>query len=270
MSRSGSQSAVSGRRRRRHWWERSLSRFIIALGVVLVLHLPMLLVKNAPEEKKETEEKLPVIGILPPDRGSDRMEIPAVSAWFYPGELSEWIRMMNPTRWYYPDDIEGFSRWGLSDVQHVAPALPEFVRVPLAVPTITVATAALQPDGEKVENYLRRDWREYVPEYPDLAYRNPDGKPSWRLRGGIQLKNPPELDDKALQQVAALRSKVVGVTRVEVQPLPGLSAPRVVLRKSCGVAALDHVAIRALRAYLLEKKAANAGKSVQIETDWQN
>jgi hypothetical protein len=177
---------------------------------------------------------------------------------------------MNPAQWYYPDDIEGFSAWSIVPREHQAPELPLWVRKPMPAPETVIALQALTPEGESPEKYLRRDLHEYTPEYRGLAEKKRNGEPVWRLGGGIQLKTPPVLDSGVHAELEKSRAAITGVTLVEIQPYPGLSAPRVVLRESCGVPALDRAALRALRRFLHERQAGNLGASVFIETDWLN
>ncbi|MBO7741208.1 MAG: hypothetical protein J6S21_01515 [Victivallales bacterium] len=245
---------ASGRRRRRSWWERSLGRFIIALAVVVLLHLPMLLVKDIPEEQPAAESQLPGIGVLPPAEVN--------------GELEAWLRMMSPTQWYYPDEDGGFSQWNLVKREHAVPELPVFTRPPMTVNVPVIAMEPLKPVMEPVESSLRREWSRGEVHFAEVPRAQRPAAPLWRRYGGIQLLNPPELDAEGVAEIARSRSAVTGVTRIEIQPFAGLSAPRVVLRSSCGVPALDQAAIRALRRSLLAAKAGNSGAAVQIEADW--
>ena len=79
-----------------HKWR----RLFLAILVVALLHLPFLLLKQGMEKHQEEQAPSRLAAIARPENLTTSQE----------EALWQWIRMLDPSQWYYPTE-EGFSRF---------------------------------------------------------------------------------------------------------------------------------------------------------------
>ena len=263
--------------RRRGWRERSLWRYLMAAVVLAVLHLPFLF-GEMPVAETETppETQLPEVVSLPlPSRESgDGL------AGFY-----GWLKLADPAQWYFPDDALGFAAANRPASRPAEPALPSYLPPKYLLADYVIEERRLHTPALSVQERSAALWRPLAgdlrsePVAPS-SFPQPNRSQVWRLADGRMLADPPVLDAEGLKalQEPAVREKLDGgpgdggllacgdgctwleacfgdvpdalldaspAERRSRQPMP-----RIVVRQSCGVPALDSAALRALRHYL--------------------
>ncbi len=251
---------------------------MMAAVVLAILHLPFLFVDFKSEEPAGLEEKpLPEVVSLPSTAKAMHGANDAVSGFY------GWLRLASPTQWYFPDAQEGFSAANRPAARPGEPAFPEYSQPAYALGRFLFGTKQLTIPPANVAGTAPGLWWR-VPERPlppevamtaamaNTAIPEPTRRIDWRLADGRLLADPPLLDAAGVEiwRRPETRSRLEegdgdGVTCLEVifmgpARLPGteegsvsrnrLRLPRIVLRQSCGVPALDAAAQRALRSKL--------------------
>ena len=231
------------RREGEHKWR----RLFLAIFVVVLLHLPLLLLKPGSEEAAPTQPQRSLAAIAQPEEA----RTPSEKAFW------RWIEYSDPSQWYFPT-AQGFSRYNVFGALP-GPELPHFALSPAEPPKVSLSESRLEGHLPPLDE---RDFlglkcaslpEPVAPETDPLAFL----APRWRILGGGVLANPPEFSAETLKlrQESWQKKELSGFlpTVMEVEFLPGLSVPRLLLRSSCGVAALDRAALDALRGFLRRK-----------------
>ena len=285
--------------RTRSWRERSLWRFLMAAVVLAVLHLPFLFVDFKSEEPAGLEEKpLPEVVSLPSPSQRGQGAAAAMP------DLYGWLRLANPAQWYFPDAQAGFSAANRPVGRPGDPAFPEYSQPSYALGRFLFGAKQLTVPPANVSATAPGLWWR-VPGRPLPPEATPSGEAvavalpvpayriDWRLADGRPLAEPPLLDAVGLEvwRNPETRRQLEegagdGVTCLEViftgpARFPGteegaaarnrLRLPRIVLRQSCGVPALDAAAQRALRKSLrnayVGDRPPDAG-SITLSISW--
>lgn len=237
------ESRSGSRREGEHKWR----RLFLAILVVLLLHLPFLLLKPGSEEAAPAQPQRRLAAIAQPEAAHTSSE----------KALWRWIEFSDPSQWYFPT-AQGFSRYNVFAALP-GPALPHFTLSPAAVPEVPLVESRLEGHLPPLDErgFLALECASLpdpvLPERGELPFP----APRWRILGGGVLANPPEFPDEVskLVQESWEKKEISGLipTVMEVEFLPGFSVPRLLLRSSCGVAALDRAALDALRGFLRRK-----------------
>ena len=231
------------------WWDRTWLRFLVAALIVAVLHVPFLLPMQDVQEKPAADPDAGRAGIVvlpaPPERGGGS---PALD------ELYLWMALMDAADGYRPDWRHGFSALNRTERPEDRPVWPTWTQEPHRLGSVVFAPLKLSVMPANAAELLLAGWKEYTPTEPLVAWRR---KPVphevvWRRGSGLPLRNPPSLDEATLKvwNAPETRGRLSDTTLLAVQTVPMLAPPRIVLRRSCGVPALDAGAVRAVRGVL--------------------
>ncbi len=234
---------AGSRREGEHKWR----RLFLAVLVVVLLHLPFLLLKPGSEEPAPVQPQRRLAAIAQPEAA----RTPSEKA------LWRWIEFSDPSQWYFPT-AQGFSRYNVFAALP-GPELPHFTLSPAPLPEVPLAESRLEGNLPPVDERGFLALKSVSLPEPVLPERGelPFPAPRWRILGGGVLANPPEFPEEVwkLRQESWKKKELSGLipTVMEVEFLPGLSVPRLLLRSSCGVPALDRAALDALRGFLRRK-----------------
>lgn len=254
------------------WWEGGKARFLLALLIVAVLHLPFLFVPF-PEEPERPAMKGPALKLVSLPAASSAAQLEEMPA--SGRELYEWLELANPVQWYFPDAEHGFSQYNRPEKEYSTPAWQEFALAASPLERYLFKQLKLSVPAPSLSELFRNNYHPFrMQEQPRLSVA--PALPHavvWRRAGGNPLKESPVLDAATLRSwdEPATRAAIVACTRFKVHFSSELALPRVVLRQSCGVPALDEGAARALRGYIGSRyrSALPAGNSaVELEVDW--
>lgn len=232
-----------------HKWR----RLFLAILVVALLHLPFLLLKQGMEKHQEEQAPSRLAAIARPENLTTSQE----------EALWQWIRMLDPSQWYYPTE-EGFSRFNRR-APLPWPEAPRFSLSPQAPSPLSLPENRLElrlpPPDDSVLLPAPPALEPLVAEWKPTPF--PPLPPQWRRLGGGVLESPPSLSPESLalledpeirrrlwDRQGALGGVAEPATVMELQFLPGFSMPRVLLRASCGIDELDQAALKALRGFL--------------------
>lgn len=238
-------------------------RVLLAVLVVLLLHLPLLLLKPGASQTIAPQEHKTLAAL--PSKGTEGAE----SLW-------QFISMIEPSQWFYPT-ADGFSRFNKKKALP-PPELPTYAFQKVLLPAVTFDESHLALGELPAEDtdFLK------LPVFTSLPPKKEGTIPMvlarWRRVGGGTLlpEHAPKVTAESIEMLKNRGSLNFNgnpsPTRMEVQYRPGFSMPRILLRDSCGNAALDQCAINALR----EALHANGADSKQfqrltdclLEVDW--
>ncbi len=236
-----------------------------------MLHLPFMLVPfeepEAPAGPKRPALEMFSLPEIPAAQSS--AQLPANAS-----DLCGWLRLANPSQWYFPNDVEGFSRFNRVQNPHPLPAWPTFTLEPHPLERYLFAPVRLSVPTPSASNLIQAGWQDYrtiITTVPTVPAPLPH-KVVWRGNNGLPLKNPPALSQQVLKlwDTPETRDALRDTTRIAIQFRTDLSTPRLVLLQSCGVPALDAGAAAALRNYLRNNSLnqVTTPQNFVIETDW--
>ena len=242
-------------------------RLIVAFLAAVAIHAPFAFMQgNPPPPPPELDfgETTQVISLPPPDENQPE-EIQAIY---------NWTEINDPTLLILPNHRLGFGLFVPKtepiEKQSVPPieearnniAPPPVLSVPLNIDVATLAQLLSDNWNDKTEISL-----------PMAQPTTPAHGVFWHSENGRLLLTPPEND--AQRQALALSHGVpTQTTAIEIAPSPLLPMPRVIVRRSCGNAELDMVALDAVRLTLAKAgplpltPGANPDKPLVLIIDW--
>ena len=242
-------------------------RLIVAFLAAVAIHAPFDFMQgNPPPPTPELDfgETTQAISLPPPDE--DQPE--AIQA------IYNWTEINDPTLLILPNHRLGFGHFVPKtepiEKQPVPPieearnniAPPPVLSVPLDIDVATLAQLLSDNWNDKTEISL-----------PMAQPTTPAHGVFWHSENGRLLLTPPEND--AQRQALALSHGVpTQTTAIEIAPSPLLPMPRVIVRRSCGNAELDMVALDAVRLTLAKAgplpltPGANPDKPLVLIIDW--
>ena len=206
----------------------------------------------------------------------------------------EWMRLADPRQCLLPDSRAGFSRFNHFQPHYAAAAFPQYQTAKMTrQPLYHELFALISPQSPRTlaneqVNLLWQRHYSLMPNELPLQLKPSVQRPVWRLADGTPLieSEAPILPADALEYwkdentqkrlAEHLRnsfSEMNGQTVLELRVPPGVTlprmssqesrdwepplvVPRVVLRRSCGDARLDHAAVVALRNLLEQRSSA--------------
>jgi hypothetical protein len=242
-------------------------RLIVAFLAAVAIHAPFAFMQgNPPPPPPELDfgETTQAISLPPPDENQPE-EIQAIY---------NWTEINDPTLLILPNHRLGFGLFVPKtepiEKQPVPPieearntiAPPPVLSVPLDIDVATLAQLLSDNWNDKTEISL-----------PMAQPTTPAHGVFWHSENGRLLLTPPEND--AQRQALALSHGVpTQTTAIEIAPSPLLPMPRVIVRRSCGNAELDMVALDAVRLTLAKAgplpltPGANPDKPLVLIIDW--
>ena len=251
-------------------------RLLLAVCVLFLLHLPfsMLTIKSDQSFQEEPGIQLPAVVSLPSTSNA------GLSA--FERDLYAWTNIADPRRMLHPDLEHGFSLFANPVFSCPAPSLPVWYLEPCFWPRKEYPESSLAVASKSLAELIREQWNRNTTIFllPHEKAPLPQGV-FWRLSGstGNLSGLPMPADFSSLAENPDEVKKVTGMTLLEVNRIPFLPYPRITLRRSCGNARFDQLAIRAAREYLLSRDrkgdvllTASASKGVQswlLEVDWR-
>ncbi|MBR6059211.1 MAG: hypothetical protein IKP58_13670 [Victivallales bacterium] len=215
-------------------------RLCLAVVATLAIHVPFALMKgNPPPPSQELDfgETTQAVS-LPASDESMPDSIKAIYAW---------TEINDPTLLILPNAKLGFSQFVPPtqpiDKKEVEPIKEERAELP-PPPSPNIP---LSIDVASLEQLISANWNKTttitLPTAPPII---PPHGVFWRSEDGRLLKNPPESDVN--QQTLAIGHGIPEqTTTIEIAPSSLLPTPRVIVRRSCGNAELDMVALNAVR-----------------------
>ena len=251
-------------------------RMLLAFSVLFLLHLPfsMLTIQSDQSLQEELGIKLPAVVSLP--------SVSSAGISVFERDLYAWTNIADPRRMLHPDLEHGFSRFANPVFSCPIPLLPVWSLEPCFWPRKEYPESRLAVASKTLAELIREQWNRKTSIFllPHEKAAFPQGV-FWRLSGSAsQLRGlPMPADFSSLSGTPDEVKKVTGMTLLEVSRLPFLPYPRIALRRSCGNARFDQLAIRAVKQYLLSRgrpiegmPTASASKGVQtwlLEVDWR-
>ena len=242
-------------------------RLIVAFLAAVAIHAPFAFMQgNPPPPPPELDfgETTQAISLPPPGENQPE-EIQAIY---------NWTEINDPTLLILPNHRLGFGLFVPKtepiEKQPVPPieearnniAPPPVLSVPLDIDVATLAQLLSDNWNDKTEISL-----------PMAQPTTPAHGVFWHSENGRLLLTPPEND--AQRQALALSHGVpTQTTAIEIAPSPLLPMPRVIVRRSCGNAELDMVALDAVRLTLAKAgplpltPGANPDKPLVLIIDW--
>ncbi|GEM_PF-6121783 len=260
-------SELSGKEGHR-WWVAALA----GLAILVILHLPIVLMHQDETTAISEEAHGQLFAIVNED--TEGISASEKSLW-------QWIHLTEPSQWYYPTP-EGFSRFNRrptgKDDPLPPPYLPGYTQPARNLPALkfppSVISAALPPMNG--QDFLKLGV--FIADTPEPGSEPQEQLARWRRIGGGTLQNPPDLgEDKKLLQDEDIRKSLLSQgckpTILEVNFRPGIPLPRILVRDTCGVDALDMAARRALRNALysrhLNDQPCEKPFALFFEVDWR-
>lgn len=222
--------------------------------------------------------------------------------------IYEWLRLTDPRQYLLPDTRAGFSKFLKFEPRYGATAFPIYQSTkPARQPQYDELFSRIVPQFPRsvVNEQIHRFWQPLP-----LAVKQSDEvllqikpsaqRPVWRLAGGMTIgpAEEPTLESDVLdywknsdnrRRLAEIFLSSGGRTILELQILPAVALPqvtnqgtatknepriavnRVVLRRSCGDATLDHAAVSALRRLMNQRADAMTSATpgnYPIQVDW--
>lgn len=243
-------------------------RLFAALIVTVAIHIPFAFMNgNPPPPPPELDfgETTQAISLPPPDE--DQPE--AIQA------IYNWTEINDPTLLILPNHRLGFGHFVPKtkpiEKQPVPPI--EEARNNIAPPP--VLSVPLDIDVSTLAQLLADNWNDKTEISLPLAQTTaPTHGVFWHSENGRLLLTPPEND--AQRQALALSHGVpTQTTAIEIAPSPLLPMPRVIVRRSCGNAELDMLALDAVRLTLAKAgplpltPGASPEKPLVLIIDWR-
>jgi hypothetical protein len=243
-------------------------RLFAALLAAVAIHVPFAFMNgNPPPEPPELDfgETTQAISLPPPDENQPE----TIQA------IYNWTEINDPTLLILPNHRLGFGHFVPKtepiEKQSVPPiedarnniAPPPVLSVPLDIDVSTLAQLIANNWNDKTEISL-----------PMAQPSTPAHGVFWHSENGRLLLTPPEND--AQRQALALSHGVpTQTTAIEIAPSPLLPMPRVIVRRSCGNAELDMLALDAVRLTLAKAgplpltPGASPEKPLVLIIDWR-
>ena len=243
-------------------------RLFAALIVTAAIHVPFAFMNgNPPPPPPELDfgETTQAISLPPPDE--DQPE--AIQA------IYNWTEINDPTLLILPNHRLGFGHFvPKTDPIEKQPVPPiEEARNNIAPPP--VLSVPLDIDVSTLAQLISDNWNDKTEISLPLAQPiSPAHGVFWHSENGRLLLTPPEND--AQRQALALSHGVpTQTTAIEIAPSPLLPMPRVIVRRSCGNAELDMLALDAVRLTLAKAgplpltPGASPEKPLVLIIDWR-
>jgi hypothetical protein len=239
----------------------------LALFAVAAIHAPFAFMQgNPPPPPQELDfgETTPAISLPPPD--ADQPEaIPAIY---------NWTETNDPTLLILPNHRLGFGRFVPKTEPIAKQPVPPIEEARNNIPPPPVLSVPLDIDAFSLAQLIAHNWNDKTELTLPIAQPTvPPHGVFWHSESGRLLITPPEND--AQRQALALSHGVpTQTTAIEIQPSPLLPMPRVIVRRSCGNAELDMVALDAVRLTLAKAgplpltPGASPDKSLVLIIDW--
>ncbi|NMA21528.1 MAG: hypothetical protein GX927_13210 [Lentisphaerae bacterium] len=259
-----------------YWLDQAWVRLFLAVCVLFLLHLPfsMLSIRTDQSLQESPGIQLPAVVSLP-SVYNDEISM-------FERNLYAWANIADPRRMLHPDLEHGFSRFANPVFSYPTPSLPVWTLEPCFWPRKEYPESSLAVASKSLAELIREQWNRDTTIFllPHEKAPLPQGV-FWRLSGSTKQISGLQMpaDFSSLAGTPDEVKKVTGMTLLEVSRIPFMPYPRITLRKSCGNARFDQLAIRVLREYLLSRSrkddvllAASASKSVQswlLEVDWR-
>jgi hypothetical protein len=242
-------------------------RLIMAFLAAVAIHAPFAFMQgNPPPPPPELDfgETTQAISLPPPDENQPE----AIQA------IYNWTEINDPTLMILPNHRLGFGLFVPKtepiEKQPVPPI--EEARNNIAPPP--VLSVPLDIDVATLSQLLSDNWNDKTEiSLPMAQPTTPAHGVFWHSENGRLLLTPPEND--AQRQALALSHGVpTQTTAIEIAPSPLLPMPRVIVRRSCGNAELDMVALDAVRLTLAKAgplpltPGASPDKPLVLIIDW--
>ena len=216
-----------------------LRLFAALLGAV-ALHVPFAFMSgNPPPPRQELDfgETTQAISLPPP---SDNLP-ESIRA------IYNWTEINDPTLLILPNHRLGFDHFIPQNEPIEKKTVPPIEEARNNIPSPPVLSVPLDIDVSSLAQMITDTWNDKTELTLPLAQANiPARGVFWRSENGRLLANPPE-NDLQRQALALSHGEPTQTTAIEIAPSPLLPLPRVVVRRSCGNAELDMVALDAVR-----------------------
>lgn len=242
-------------------------RLFAALIAAAAIHAPFAVMQgNPPPPPPELDfgETTQAISLPQPDENQPE----AIQA------IYNWSEINDPTLLILPNHRLGFGYFVPKtepiEKQPVPPI--EEARNNIAPPP--VLSVPLDIDASTLAQLIADNWNDKTEITLPMAQPTiPAHGVFWHSENGRLLVSPPE-NDSQRQALALSHGVPTQTTAIEIQPSPLLPMPRVIVRRSCGNAELDMVALDAVRLTLAKAgplpltPGASPEKSLVLIIDW--
>ena len=243
-------------------------RLFVALLAAVAIHVPFAFMNgNPPPPPPELDfgETTQAISLPPPDESQPE----SIRA------IYNWTEINDPTLLILPNHRLGFGHFvPKTDPIEKQPVPPiEEARNNIAPPP--VLSVPLDIDVSTLAQLIANNWNDKTEiSLPMAQPSTPAHGVFWHSENGRLLVTPPEND--AQRQALALSHGVpTQTTAIEIAPSPLLPMPRVIVRRSCGNAELDMLALDAVRLTLAKAgplpltPGASPEKPLVLIIDWR-
>jgi len=242
-------------------------RLCAALFAAAAIHAPFAFMKgNPPPPKQELDfgETTQAISLPPPDENQSEV----IQA------IYNWTEINDPTLLILPNHRLGFGYFVPKTEPIEKQPVPPIKEARNNIPPPPVLSVPLDIDVSTLAQLIADNWNDKTEITLPMAQPTvPAHGVFWRSENGRLLVSPPEND--AQRQALALSHGVPSqTTAIEIAPSPLLPLPRVVVRRSCGNAELDMVALDAVRLTLAKAgplpltPGASPEKPLVLIIDW--
>lgn len=243
-------------------------RLFAALIVTAAIHVPFAFMNgNPPPPPPELDfgETTQAISLPPPDE--DQPE--AIQA------IYNWTEINDPTLLILPNHRLGFDHFVPKTEPIEKQSVPPIEEARNNIAPPPVLSVPLDIDVSTLAQLISDNWNDKTEISLPLAQPiSPVHGVFWHSENGRLLLTPPEND--AQRQALALSHGVpTQTTAIEIAPSPLLPMPRVIVRRSCGNAELDMLALDAVRLTLAKAgplpltPGASPEKPLVLIIDWR-
>lgn len=262
------QNETNGPKKRRR--ETNLTyclRLFAALLLAAAIHAPFaFMTGNPPPPPQELDfgDTTQAISLPPPDDN-----LPEAIQSIY-----NWTEINDPTLLILPNYRLGFGHFVPKSKPIEKQPVPPIEEARNNIPSPPVLSVPLDIDASTLAQLIADNWNNKTELTLPMAQATvPVHGVFWRSENGRLLINPPE-NDLQRQALALSHGVPSQTTAIEIAPSPLLPLPRVVVRRSCGNAELDMIALDAVRLTLAKAgplpltPGASPEKPLILVIDW--